>query len=599
MELPLFHSAFFMTTIMLISPILFPSLATITNITRTLKMATMTTTIPTLIFINTGLESMTTHIHWTTTEFDLQISFTHDAYTTTFTPIALLITWSILQFTTWYMAPDPDTHRFAKYLLLFLMAMLTLTTASNMMQLFIGWEGVGIMSFLLIGWWHSRNNANTSALQAIIYNRLGDMGLIMTMAWTAMNYNTWEMQQILSHQHTQILPLFGLILAATGKSAQFGLHPWLPAAMEGPTPVSALLHSSTMVVAGIFLLIRMHPMLASNKLALETCLMLGATTTTFAALCATAQNDIKKIIAFSTSSQLGLMMLTIGMNQPKLAFLHISTHAFFKAMLFLCAGSIIHNLKDEQDIRKMGGTQKTMPITTACLTIGSLALAGTPFLAGFYTKDTIIETMATSPLNAWALLITIFATALTAAYSTRLITYTQLATPRHPITTPNENDPNQTQPILRLATGSIMAGLLLTSMTLPTKPQTTTTPYTIKLLALMATITGLICALDMTKQPPFPVKSTQHNPITSSTQLWFFNTILHRHLPLKSMALAQTSALQLNDSLWYEALGPMCTKHTNLLATKKLTHCPHWYNQNTPSRLHLSTNFNTIPNPPV
>nr|BCO16591.1 NADH dehydrogenase subunit 5 [Crossobamon orientalis] len=563
------HSTFLTPIMMLLLPL---TIATNpAHITNAIKLATATSLLPLTLFLATGTKVITTTLRWVNTELNMEISFTLDLYTLLFTPIALFITWSITEFTTWYMASDPKLTKFMKYLALFLVAMLTLISANNMLQLLIGWEGVGIMSFLLIGWWSTRINAATSALQAIIYNRIGDMGLILSMAWLASNYNTWNMQQMFSYNTHLTLPTLGLILAAAGKSAQFGLHPWLPAAMEGPTPVSALLHSSTMVVAGIFLLVRFHPMLALAPTALPLCLCLGATTTAFAAMCALTQNDIKKIIAFSTSSQLGLMMLTIGMNQPKLAFLHITTHAFFKAMLFLCAGSIIHNLGDEQDIRKMGGTGKTMPITSTCMTLGSLALAGMPFLAGFYTKDTIIETMATSQINAWALLLTMAATALTAAYTTRLIMNTQLAAPRHQSPhTPTELNTQQTLPIMRLAAGSVLAGWLLTSTTLPTPPQTMTMPTHIKLMATAATIIGFTCAMDLAKKTPYFLPPAPSHAHTTLTHLGHFNTIIHRQLTTTKMKFAQTPALHLNDNLWYQALGPMMTETAHQRITKAL-----------------------------
>nr|BBD20509.1 NADH dehydrogenase subunit 5 [Cyrtodactylus chanhomeae] len=567
------HTMMMAMALMLLAPLTLARLTTQVNITKTMKLATTISLLPMLMFLGSGTQSITTNLQWQTTNFVFHISFMFDTYTMLFLPIALLITTTIMQFTQWYMASDPHLNQFTKYLLLFLMAMAVLTSANNMLQLFIGWEGVGIMSFLLIGWWHGRTNANTSALQAVMYNRLGDIGLILALAWFATNYNTWEIQLLFAQQQTPTLPLLGLILAAAGKSAQFGLHPWLPAAMEGPTPVSALLHSSTMVVAGVFLLVRLHPLLATSPTALGLCLCLGAITTTFAAVCAMLQNDIKKIIAFSTSSQLGLMMLTIGMNQPELAFLHITTHAFFKAMLFLCSGSIIHNLNNEQDIRKMGGMKKTMPITTSCLTLGSLGLAATPFLAGFYTKDTIIETMCTSPTNAWALLTTAVATALTAAYSTRLIFYTHIDVPRSCSTTlPNETSPHQTRPILSLAMGSIMFGLLITTALLPNKPQTITMPLQLKLLAIAATAIGAVCTLDMMQTTNLTPKPPKH--YTAITQLAFFNTIMHRQVPTNNMKTAQTFAMQLNDLLWYQAVGPMMLKTTSSLTTSKMS-SPH------------------------
>nr|YP_009271869.1 NADH dehydrogenase subunit 5 [Azemiops feae]AIM52675.1 NADH dehydrogenase subunit 5 [Azemiops feae] len=540
---------FFSLTLSIIQP---ASKHNLNNIKYTLMLMFMISMIPlnTLLNNNHELTMSLLPLIMTPTE-NINITITLDTLSLIFIPMALLITWSITEFAIWYMSPDPHINKFIKYLVTFLITMTIIITANNMYQLFIGWEGVGIMSFLLIGWWNARSNANTAALQAIIYNRIGDIGLIITTTWL-MTFSSMNTQELLIQYETvSIIPTAGLMAAAIGKSAQFSLHPWLPAAMEGPTPVSALLHSSTMVMAGVFLLIRLHPILHNSHLMKMTCLILGATTTLFAAAAAITQHDIKKIIALSTTSQLGLMMTMLGLNQPTLAFLHMTVHSFYKALLFLCSGSFIHALNNEQDLRMMGNLMKTMPMTSSFTIIASLSLMGAPFLSGFYSKDTIIETMTSSYINLWALTITLIATTLSASYSMQIILLI-LTGPSHTNLYCHKEAKNTIYPLMRLTLASIFIGSMTKLSTLQTTSMTTM-PKMLKLTALVMTLLGVVLSKDLMHTPLRSQKLQTINLFFN--QLAFFN-IPHRALTMNTLKSSQQTSTELMDLWALENYGP-------------------------------------------
>jgi len=337
-----------------------------------------------------------------------------------------------------YMSHDPHKPRFMAYLSLFTFAMLVLVTSDNFLQLFFGWEGVGLCSYLLIGFWYKRSPANAAAVKAFIVNRIGDFGFAIGIFLIFYFYGTVNYQDVFQQTpkllEKQIIFLgfeigvitlicLMLLLGAMGKSAQFLLHTWLPDAMEGPTPVSALIHAATMVTAGVFLIIRCSPIFEYSQNALNIVVLVGVLTAFFAATIALVQNDIKKIVAYSTCSQLGYMFFAAGVGAYHVAIFHLFTHAFFKALLFLGSGCVIHSFKDNQDIRLMGGVWKKLPFTYALMIIGTLALTGFPFLSGFYSKDAIIEFayLKSNSIGYLATFVGILTAFLTAIYSWRLI----------------------------------------------------------------------------------------------------------------------------------------------------------------------------------
>jgi NADH-quinone oxidoreductase subunit L len=377
-----------------------------------------------------------------------------------------------------YMSHDPHKPRFMSYLSLFTFSMLVLVVSDNFLQLFFGWEGVGLCSYLLIGFWYKKESANNAAIKAFIVNRVGDFGLAIGIFLIFFYFGTINFQEVfnLAPQfiekklvffsfETTLITLICLFLfiGAMGKSAQFLLHTWLPDAMEGPTPVSALIHAATMVTAGVFLVVRCSPLFEYSQIALNLVTIVGMITAIFAASVALVQNDIKKIVAYSTCSQLGYMFFAAGVGAYHVAMFHLFTHAFFKALLFLGSGSVIHAFKDEQDIRNMGGVRKKLPYTYVFMLIGTLALTGFPFLSGFYSKDAIIEFayLRNSSLGNYAATIGIFTAFLTSIYSWRLFfktfhgPYNNL---RVPINETHESPFVMLGPLLFLAIGAIFAG---------------------------------------------------------------------------------------------------------------------------------------------
>ncbi|HNO75076.1 MAG TPA: NADH-quinone oxidoreductase subunit L [Nitrosomonas mobilis] len=414
-----------------------------------------------------------------------EVGFLIDTLSTLMMLIVTGVSLMVHIYTIGYMRGDPGYQRFFSYISLFTFSMLMLVMSNNFLQLFFGWEAVGLVSYLLIGFWYTRPTAIYANMKAFLVNRVGDFGFLLGIGLVLASFGSLDYEHVFSHagymtsktidiipgQPWMLLTVISLLLfvGAMGKSAQFPLHVWLPDSMEGPTPISALIHAATMVTAGIFMVARMSPLFEYSETALSTILVIGGITTLFMALVAVVQNDIKRVVAFSTLSQLGYMTVALGASAYSVAIFHLMTHAFFKALLFLGAGSVIIAMHHEQDMRKMGGLKQYMPITFATMFIAALASAGVPGFSGFFSKDAIIEAVHFSNIPGsefayFCVLITVFVTAL---YTFRLIFMTFYGEPRmdaHTHKHLHESPWVVTLPLIILAIPTVIAGWVIGPM---------------------------------------------------------------------------------------------------------------------------------------
>jgi NADH-quinone oxidoreductase subunit L len=423
------------------------------------------------VVIGTWINSGTLDVNW---------SIKVDALSSVMLVVVTLVSSLVHIYSIGYMSHDPHKPRFMAYLSLFTFAMLTLVTSDNFLQLFFGWEGVGLCSYFLIGFWFKKDSANEAAIKAFVVNRVGDFGFALGIflifyLFDTVNYSEvfQQIPQIVDKKllflgiYIKAIDLICILLfiGAMGKSAQILLHTWLPDAMEGPTPVSALIHAATMVTAGVFLVVRCSPIFEYSPLTLNIITIVGMTTAFFAATIAIVQTDIKKIIAYSTCSQLGYMFFAAGVGAYNVAMFHLFTHAFFKALLFLGSGSVIHSFKDEQDINQMGAVYKKLPYTWILMIIGTLALTGFPFFSGFYSKDAIIEFayLRGNTVGYYAAGVGILTALLTSIYSWRLIFKTFHGTYNNKklkIEEMHESPMVMLIPLIILALGAIFVGFL-------------------------------------------------------------------------------------------------------------------------------------------
>ncbi len=490
-----------------------------------------------------------------------------------------------------YMEEDPSKIRFMGYLSLFTFFMLVLVSSNNLLQMFFGWEGVGLASYLLIGFWHHKDSANKAAIKAFVVNRVGDFGYAIGIAGIFYIFGTISFDSIFeqvdqfSEHQIQFLSFslptldflcFLLFIGAMGKSAQLGLHTWLPDAMEGPTPVSALIHAATMVTAGVFLVARMSPLYEFAAFTNLFITFVGAATAIFAASIALTQNDIKRVIAYSTCSQLGYMFFAAGVGAYNASIFHLTTHAFFKALLFLSAGSVIHAMHHEQDMRKMGGLFKKIPFTATMMWIGSLAIIGFPYLSGYYSKESILENAfyASNGIAYFAYLVGILTALLTAFYSWRLLFLTFHGENRSENKTydhAHESPLVMTAPLFILAIGSIFSGIFFAdyfigyykkefwdNAVLLTESSHKYLPLTQSLISKSAVAIGILLCVLIYSNNLNRAKNLSHNldPLyTLSKNKWYVDELYHKVFVLTFFKLANFFWKR-GDEKTIDGLGP-------------------------------------------
>nr|YP_009684875.1 NADH dehydrogenase subunit 5 [Gloiopeltis furcata]BBK20788.1 NADH dehydrogenase subunit 5 [Gloiopeltis furcata] len=582
-------------------------------------------------FYEIGFSGTTCHISlapWIESGL-LQVSwgFLFDSIAVTMLVVITLVSFLVHIYSVKYMETDPHRPRFMAYLEVFTFFMLVLVTSDNLMQMFVGWEGVGLASYLLINFWYTRLSANQSAIKALVVNRVGDLGLSLGILVIFSIFNSLDYAIIFSSTplveshvfsffgmkiHAITLAAFFIFVGAVGKSAQLGLHTWLPDAMEGPTPVSALIHAATMVTAGVFLILRFSPLIEFSPNILFILVLFGSLTAFFAAMTGTFQNDLKKVIAYSTCSQLGYMVFSCGMSCYDVSLFHLVNHAFFKALLFLCAGSVIHAVSNEQDMRRMGSLKAVLPLTYSLMLIGSFALAGFPFLAGFYSKDIILEmtqALTYSNLNttyvSFACWLGGVSVIFTSFYSFRLIYLTFLNSSnlsRISFSSVHESSFLMSFPLVILGIGSIFVGYSLSDLfigpgsdfwqtsifTLPSHSlliEAEWLPKHIKWLPFLLSVVGILLASAVNLIPSTSSLANAYPTLTSFfafliNKKWYWDVFYNRFVVLPVLRFGYVVSFKLLDRGFIELSGPygfskfisLWSRILSTLQTGQLTH---------------------------